>query len=206
MRIISSKNPKILKLGKTAQDKTLERAGSKNLDHFGGFRDIGAKKSSGLRFDPVAIVIIELNLHLEIKMKQKVLFLCTGNSCRSQMAEGLLRHIGGSHFEAYSAGTKPSFVNPKAIQAMQELGLDISTHQSQSVDEFLDTGIDWVISVCDNAKESCPVFPGEVQRLHHSFFDPADAEGTDEEVLAVFRKVRNEIESYIQDFVKNNQA
>ena len=125
--------------------------------------------------------------------KIRVLILCTGNSARSQMAEGLLRHEGGERFEVYSAGTMASFVRPQAIEAMREIGIDISGHRSKSVDEFAGQQFDYVITVCDNANDNCPVFPGKTQRIHWSFDDPAEALGTEEEKLAVFRRVRNEI-------------
>src|SRR5215470_18362274 len=124
--------------------------------------------------------------------KKQVLILCTGNSARSQMAEGLLRHDAGDRFEVESAGTKPSQVRPEAIAVMKELGIDISGHRSKSVDEFAGTEFDYVLTVCDNAKESCPVFPGHTNRLHHSFQDPAATEGSETARLAVFRRVRDE--------------
>ena len=125
--------------------------------------------------------------------KIRVLILCTGNSARSQMAEGLLRHMGEGRFEVYSAGTMASFVRPQAIEAMREIGIDISGHRSKSVDEFAGQEFDYVITVCDNANENCPVFPGKTKRIHWSFDDPAEAHGTEEEKLAVFRRVRDEI-------------
>ncbi len=130
----------------------------------------------------------------------KILILCTGNTCRSQMAEGFLKSLDKS-FEVYSAGTKAEGrVNPKAIKVMKEKGIDISSGRPQPVSEFLDRPFDYVITVCDGAKEVCPVFTGEVkQRLHIGFDDPAYATGTEEEVLAVFRRVRDEI---IRDFRK----
>jgi len=128
-----------------------------------------------------------------VNEKIQVLILCTGNSARSQMAEGLLRHDGGERFEVHSAGTVPSFVRPQAIEAMREIGIDISGHRSKSVDEFAGQEFDYVITVCDNANENCPVFPGKTKRIHWSFDDPAEALGTEEEKLAVFRRVRNEI-------------
>ena len=136
--------------------------------------------------------------------KQRVLFLCTGNSCRSQMAEGFLGHLAGNQFEIFSAGTHPSRVNPRAITAMAELGVDISNHKSQSIDEFLDQNFDYVITVCDSARETCPVFPNSNQSLHWSFEDPAEATGTEEQVMQVFRKVRGQIREKIQMFVKHN--
>ena len=124
----------------------------------------------------------------------RVLILCTGNSCRSQMAEGLLKSFN-REFEVCSAGTKPSTqVHPKAIQVMKEEGIDISNNYPKSVDQFLNQSFDFVITVCDNAKETCPVFIGKVgKQLHIGFEDPADATGTEEEILSVFRKVRDEI-------------
>src|SRR5277367_2373179 len=122
--------------------------------------------------------------------KKRVLILCTGNSVRSQMAEGLLRHDAGERFEVESAGTKPSTVRPEAIAAMRELGIDISGHRSKSVEEFDGQHFDYVITVCDNAKEACPLFLGAANRLHHSFDDPPPpGEGTDDERRAIFRRV-----------------
>ena len=122
--------------------------------------------------------------------KRRVLFLCTGNSCRSQMAEGLLRHLAGDRFEALSAGTRPAGLNPGAIEVMREIGIDISTHRSRHVDEFVAQEFDWVITVCDSARETCPVFPGAAARLHWSFDDPAAATGSVQERRAVFRRRR----------------
>ena len=132
--------------------------------------------------------------------QKKVLILCTGNSARSQMAEGLLRHDAGNRFAVESAGTKPSHVRPEAIAVMKELGIDISGHRSKSVDEFAGTEFDYVLTVCDNAKESCPVFPGHTNRLHHSFQDPAATGGSETARLAVFRRVRDEIRIYLKGF------
>lgn len=131
---------------------------------------------------------------------KRVLILCTGNSARSQMAEGLLRADGGGRFQVESAGTRPGGVRPEAVEAMRELGVDISAHRSKSVDEFAGQEFDYVITVCDNAKENCPVFPGPVERIHWSFDDPADAEGEDAERLAVFRRVRDEIRVRLREF------
>jgi arsenate reductase len=122
--------------------------------------------------------------------QKRVLILCTGNSARSQMAEGLLRHDGGDRLAVYSAGTRPSFVREEAIEAMRELAIDISAQRSKSVDEFAGEPFDYVITVCDNAKESCPVFPVQTERLHWSFADPAAVSGEFAERLAAFRKVR----------------
>jgi arsenate reductase len=125
--------------------------------------------------------------------KQRVLILCTGNSARSQMAEGLLRHHAGDRFEVFSAGTKPTQVRPEAIAVMQELGIDISGHRSKSVGDFAGQGFDYVVTVCDNAKASCPVFSGTTKRIHWSFDDPAAVEGSQEQRLAAFRRVRDEL-------------
>ncbi|MDQ3803927.1 MAG: arsenate reductase ArsC [Acidobacteriota bacterium] len=132
--------------------------------------------------------------------KKRVLILCTGNSARSQMAEGLLRHSGGGRFEVFSAGTHPGRVRPEAVEAMREVGIDISGHRSKSVDEFAGREFDYVITVCDNARESCPVFPGKTGRIHWSFDDPAAAEGDDEARLAVFRRVRDEIKERLREW------
>jgi len=125
--------------------------------------------------------------------KKRVLILCTGNSARSQMAEGLLRHDAGERFDVESAGTKPSHLRPEAIAAMRELGIDISGHRSKSVDEFAGRQFDYVLTVCDNAKESCPIFPGHAVNIHHNFEDPAALPGPEEERPALFRRVRDEI-------------
>ncbi|MEW6490897.1 MAG: arsenate reductase ArsC [Thermodesulfobacteriota bacterium] len=136
-------------------------------------------------------------------MKQRVLFLCTGNSCRSQMAEGWLRHLGGDRYEALSAGTRPQGVNPLAVRVMAEVGVDISGQRSKSVDELLGEDLDLLVTVCGGARESCPVFLGKVkERQHWPFDDPAEARGTHEQVLAVFRRVRDEIRARVASFVK----
>lgn len=132
--------------------------------------------------------------------KKRVLILCTGNSARSQMAEGLLRHDAGDRFTVESAGTKPSTVRSEAIAAMKELGIDISGHSSKSVDKFAGQKFDYVLTVCDKAKESCPIFPGQSIRLHRNFEDPAAMEGSVEERLAVFRRVRDQIREYLRGF------
>lgn len=134
--------------------------------------------------------------------KKRVLILCTGNSARSQMAEGLLRHLAGDRFEVESAGVEPSFVRPQAIAAMQEVGIDISGQRSKSVEEFSHQEFAYVITVCDNARERCPIFPAKSVRLHWSFDDPAEAVGDAEAQLAVFRRVRDEIESRLREFVE----
>lgn len=134
--------------------------------------------------------------------KLRVLILCTGNSARSQMAEGLLRHIAGDRFDVESAGTIASFVRPQAIAVMHEIGIDISGHRSKGLDEFLETPFDYVITVCDNAAENCPIFPGDATRIHWSFDDPADAVGNDEEQMALFRRVRDEIRDKLVGFAR----
>ena len=133
--------------------------------------------------------------------KKRVLILCTGNSARSQMAEGLLRRMAGDRFEVESAGVDPSRVRAEAIEAMREIGIDISAHRSKSVDEFAGQGFDYVITVCDNAREHCPVFTGKTKRIHWSFDDPAKAEGDERARLSVFRRVRDEIENRLREFV-----
>ncbi len=135
-------------------------------------------------------------------MKKTILILCTGNSARSQMAEGLLRHEAGDRFEVFSAGTKPTRVRPEAIAVMGELGVDISGHRSKSADEFTGRALDYVVTVCDNARETCPVFPGAVTRLHWPFEDPAAVEGSEAGRLAAFRKVRDEIHARIRAFLR----
>ncbi|MFZ1701004.1 MAG: arsenate reductase ArsC [Pyrinomonadaceae bacterium] len=133
--------------------------------------------------------------------KKSVLILCTGNSARSQMAEGLLRHMAGDRFDVESAGTIKSFVRPKAIATMAEIGIDISGHRSKCLDEFLERQFDFVITVCDNAAENCPVFPGRAERIHWSFDDPAEAAGSEENQLSTFRRVRDEISEKLRRFV-----
>ena len=135
--------------------------------------------------------------------KRRVLILCTGNSARSQMAEGLLRHMGGTQFEVFSAGTMPVGVNALAIEAMREVGIDISKQRSKSVGEFVRQEFATVITVCDNAAEDCPIFPGAPQRTHWSLPDPAAVSGTREEKLVAFRKVRDELEHRIRSLVNS---
>ena len=132
--------------------------------------------------------------------KQRVLILCAGNSARSQMAEGLLRRDAGDRFEVFSAGTHPSHVRPEAIAVMKEIGIDISGQRSKSVNEFAQDHFDYVLTVCDNAKESCPIFPGNTITIHRSFDDPAALDAGDAERLAVFRRVRDELRSYLRRF------
>ena len=132
--------------------------------------------------------------------KSRVLILCTGNSARSQMAEGLLRHDAGDRFQVFSAGTKPSQIRPEAIAVMRELGIDISGQRSKSVDEFTGQSFDYVLTVCDNARESCPIFPGKSAMIHRNFEDPAALAGSEEERLALFRRVRDEMRQYLYGF------
>lgn len=138
--------------------------------------------------------------------KQRVLILCTHNSARSQMAEGLLRHLAGERFEVESAGTEATRVNSFAIEAMREVGVDISSHTSKTLDRFLAETWDYVITVCDNANESCPFFPGAAARLHWSFEDPSAAKGSDEERLAEFRRIRDQIRARLEAFVNEREA
>ncbi len=139
-------------------------------------------------------------------MKAGVLFLCTHNSARSQMAEGFLRHLAGHCFEVASAGTEARGVNPLAVRAMAERGVDISGQSSKTLDRFLDDTWDFVVTVCDSAREACPVFPRAVARVHWSFDDPSRARGSEEERLAVFRRVRDEIEIHITAWLQEVSA
>jgi arsenate reductase (thioredoxin) len=134
-------------------------------------------------------------------MKQRVLILCTGNSARSQMAEGLLRHDANDRFEVFSAGVDPApQVRPEAITAMRELGIDLSGHHPKHVDEFAGQNFGYVLTVCDNAREVCPIFPGQTVTIHHSFVDPGNTPGSPEEKLEVFRQVRDQIREYLRTF------
>ncbi|MDW8355843.1 MAG: arsenate reductase ArsC [Bryobacterales bacterium] len=133
--------------------------------------------------------------------RRRVLILCTGNSARSQMAEGLLRHLAGDSFEVASAGTRPSAVRPEAVAVMQELGIDISGHRSKSVEEFVGQSFDYVITVCDSARDACPVFAGPARRIHWSFEDPAAASGSERERLEAFRRVRDQLAERLRQFV-----
>jgi arsenate reductase len=132
-------------------------------------------------------------------MKPRVLILCTGNSARSQMAEGLLRHDAGDRLDVESAGTRPGSVRPEAIAVMHELGIDISHHRSKHVDEFAGQPFDYVITVCDNARESCPVFFGAAKKLHRSFDDPAGLDAAEADRMALFRRVRDELREYLKN-------
>ena len=135
----------------------------------------------------------------EVPQRSRVLFLCTHNSARSQMAEGLLRYLAGDRFEAMSAGTEATRVRPLAIRAMEEIGIDISRQESKTLDRYLEESFDYVITVCDDANEACPFFPGAQKRLHWSFEDPSQVEGSEEERLAVFTSVRDRIRERIED-------
>jgi len=137
-------------------------------------------------------------------MKKKILVLCTGNSCRSQIAEGYLRLFAGDRAEVYSAGIETHGVNPRAIETMKEDGVDISKNTSNNIDEYRDIDFDFVITVCDNARERCPFFSTKAQMFHQNFYDPAKATGTEEEIKEQFRKVRRQIKNYCKKFVADN--
>jgi len=134
--------------------------------------------------------------------RTRILVLCTGNSARSQMGEGLFREQGGGDYEVFSAGTRPSLVRPEAIAVMREIGIDISGNRSKSVDEFAGRSFDFVVTVCDNARDNCPVFPGAAQRVHWSLEDPAAVQGSEEERLAAFRRIRNQLQERVEKFVR----
>src|SRR5665811_1906385 len=135
-------------------------------------------------------------------MTKKILVLCTGNSARSQMGEALFRAEGGGGFAVFSAGTKPSSVRPEAIAVMKEIGIDISGHRSKSVDEFSGKSIDYVVTVCDNARDNCPVFPAGSARIHWSFEDPAAVQGSAQERLAAFRRIRDQMQERVKVFFR----
>jgi arsenate reductase (thioredoxin) len=135
---------------------------------------------------------------------KKVLVLCTGNSCCSQIAEGYLKHFAGSKAEIYSAGVETHGVNPRAIDTMKEDGIDISNHTSNNIEEYRNIDFDFVITVCNNAKERCPFFPSKAKKFHYNFPDPAKAIGTEEEILEEFKKVRKMIKGYCKEFVEEN--
>ena len=134
---------------------------------------------------------------------KKILVLCTGNSCRSQIAEAYLRHFAGDKAIVYSAGVETHGLNPKAVNTMEEDGIDISNHTSNNIDEYHNIPFDFVITVCDNAKERCPYFPTQAKKFHYNFPDPAKAIGTEEEIAEQFRQVRKLIKTYCESFVKN---
>ena len=133
-------------------------------------------------------------------MKKKILFLCTGNSARSQLAEGIMRHLRGDEFEVFSAGTEPKGVHPKTIEVLQEIGIDASAQKSKHIDELPTKEFDYIITLCDSASQNCPIFFGEGIKMHHGFDDPAAATGSDQDVLASFRKVRDQIKTFILNF------
>ncbi len=134
--------------------------------------------------------------------KRSILVLCTGNSARSQMAEGLLKHICTGRYDVYSAGIKPGIVRPEAIKVLSEMDIDISNNRSKSIAEFGDLEIDFVLTVCDNAKENCPYFPARTKLIHHAFEDPANVEGNEETRLQAFRGVRDQIKEYLPNFLR----
>ena len=135
---------------------------------------------------------------------KRILILCTGNSCRSQMAEGYIKKFAGDKAEVYSAGIETHGVNPRAIQIMKEDGIDISHHTSNNMNEYRDIHFDYVITVCDNANERCPFFPSNAKKLHHNFPDPAKATGSEEQIMQQFREVRDMIKKYCREFVAEN--
>ena len=135
---------------------------------------------------------------------KRILVLCTGNSCRSQIAEGYLRYFAGDKSEVYSAGIETHGVNPRAVKAMKEDGIDISRHTSNSIDEYRNLHFDYVITVCDSARERCPFLPSRAKKFHHDFPDPAKATGTEEQVMQKFREVRDRIKNYSQEFIDKN--
>jgi len=139
-------------------------------------------------------------------VKKKVLFLCTGNSCRSQMADGIVNHDFAGRLEAFSAGTEPHGLNPKAVQVMAEIGMDISGNSSDHISKYEGQPFDYVITLCGDANEKCPLFFGGVQRLHMGFEDPPKARGTEEEVMAVYRRVRDEIRQTMRAFFEKELA
>lgn len=143
-------------------------------------------------------------LALKKMTQKKILVLCTGNSCRSQIAEGYLKHFAGNKAQVFSAGVETHGVNPRAIATMKEDGIDISSHTSNNIDEYRDVDFDFVITVCDNARERCPYFPSRAKKFHHNFPDPAKAKGTAGEINEQFRNVRQMIKDYCEKFVKEN--
>ena len=138
-------------------------------------------------------------------MKRRVLILCTGNSARSQMAEGLLRHDAGDRFDVESAGTRPAPLRPEAVAVMREIGIDISGHHAKPVSAFSGQDFDYALTVCDDAKESCPVFPGARHRMHRAFDDPGAVAGTEADTLAAFRRVRDELRRYLASFPEGDR-
>jgi len=138
-----------------------------------------------------------------MKNHKRILVLCTGNSARSQMGEGLFRQEGGGDYEVFSAGTRPGSVRPEAIAVMREIGIDISGHRSKSVEEFAGGSFDYVVTVCDNARDNCPVFPAGTARLHWSFEDPAAVSGSETERLSAFRRIRDQIHERVKTFFRD---
>jgi arsenate reductase len=153
--------------------------------------------------NPVAVQIAAIKLSKAVTMK-RILVLCTGNSCRSQIAEGYLRHFAGDKVEVYSAGIETHGVNSAAIEIMKEDGIDISHHTSNNIDEYRNIDFDFVITVCDNAKARCPFFPTTAKKFHQNFSDPAKATGTEEEIKEQFRQVRQQIKDYCKKFIADN--
>lgn len=142
-----------------------------------------------------------------MRQRKRVLILCTGNSARSQMAEGLLQEFGGDEFAVESAGVAPSKVRREAVEAMREIGIDISRQRSKSIEEFAGQNFDFIITVCDNAKETCPVFPGSATRIHQSFTDPPpETVGDDESRLKIFREVHDELREWLTDFIRKQNS
>jgi len=152
------------------------------------------------------VTILDTVKGLQLTMqKTRILVLCTGNSARSQMGEGLFREEGGAGYQVFSAGTRPSRVRPEAIAVMGEIGIDISGNRSKSVDEFAGQAFDFVVTVCDRARDNCPVFPGATERIHWSLEDPAAVEGTEEERLAAFRRIRDQLRERVKTFVQERE-
>lgn len=177
--------------------------GSNALDL--SYTPLGEPVGRGADRGPDVVYGSAKQIGVEEHMK-RLLVLCTGNSARSQMGEGLFRHEGAGRYEVHSAGTTPSQVRPEAIAAMKEIGIDISNHRSKSVSEFSGQSFDYVVTVCDNARDNCPVFPGQAERIHWSFEDPASVEGDDQVRLAAFRRIRDQINERVKAFVRERAA
>ena len=137
---------------------------------------------------------------------KKIIFLCTGNSARSQMAEGMMRHLRGNEFEVFSAGSEPKGINPLAIEVMKEIGIDISAQRSKHLDEYAEREFDYIVTLCDHAAKTCPLFPGSGERIHQGFSDPAAAEGSREEKIEMFRRVRDELKEFILSLPDNREV
>ncbi len=140
------------------------------------------------------------------KKKIKILFLCTGNSCRSQMAEGWARHLKGDVIEAYSAGVNPASLSRRAVRVMADAGVDISGQRSKHIDDVIGIQFDYVVTVCDNAREHCPVFPGRAKRIHKTFEDPSFVQGTKHEIMAAFTKTRDQIRQFVEKMPENLES